>query len=127
MTDNHTPPPSLGRETDKWLSPGKANVQAIYILYLVSFLIGITGIIGIVLAYMNRGKSEAWIETHYTYAIRTFWIGLLGVLVSVVLMLVLVGFLTIFAVAVWTIARCIVGLQQVSKNEPIARPEGWWI
>lgn len=127
MTDNHTPPPALERETDKWLSPGKANVQAIYILYLVSFLIGITGLIGIVLAYMNRGKSEAWIETHYTYAIRTFWIGLLGALASVVLMLVLVGFLTIFAVAVWTIARCIVGLQQVGKNEPIARPDGWWI
>jgi Predicted membrane protein len=127
MSEQHTPPPVSGRETDKWLSPGKPNVQAIYVLYLVGFVIGITALIGIVLAYMNRGKSEAWVETHYTYAIRTFWIGMVGAIVSFFLLFLLIGFPLMFAVAVWVIVRCIFGLQQISRNEPIARPEGWWI
>ena len=29
--------------TDKWLEPGKANLQTIYILYLVSALVGSSG------------------------------------------------------------------------------------
>ena len=61
MTEQMPPPQprdeNSGMNTDKWLEPGKANLQAIYILYLVSLLTGITAIIGVVLAYMNRGKS----------------------------------------------------------------------
>ena len=38
---------------------------------------------------MNRGKSEPWVETHYTWAIRTFWIGMLYTLIGFVLAFVL--------------------------------------
>lgn len=110
-----------------WLEPGKNNVQLIYALYLVGLIVGITGLIGIVLAYINRGKSEAWIETHYTWTIRTFWIGLLFSLISLVLVFVGIGILLAFAVAVWLIVRCIIGLQQVGRNEAIKNPQSWWI
>lgn len=112
-------------QTDRWLEPGKPNLQLIYILYLVSFVIGITGIIGIVLAHLNRGKSEPWIESHYTWAIRTFWIGCLGALVSVVLIFVLVGGFTMLLVALWIIVRTIIGLQKLGRNEPISNPRSW--
>jgi len=45
------------RQTDGWLEPGQTNVQLIYILFLASLVIGVTGIVGIVLAYINRGNS----------------------------------------------------------------------
>jgi uncharacterized membrane protein/Na+-translocating ferredoxin:NAD+ oxidoreductase RnfC subunit len=85
------PRQSEKRETDRWLEPGKLNLQVIYILYLASFAIGITGIVGIVLAHLNRGKSEAWLESHYTWAIRTFWLGVLGSLISFFLFFVIIG------------------------------------
>ena len=113
------------RKTDRWLEPGKTNLQVIYILYLVSFVIGISGIVGIVLAHLNRGKSEAWLESHYTWAIRTFWLGLLGAFVSMVLMMVLVGMLTMLLVALWIVIRTIVGLQKLGRNEPIDNPQSW--
>lgn len=113
------------RQTDRWLEPGKTNLQVIYILYLVSFAIGITGIVGIVLAHLNRGKSEPWLESHYTWAIRTFWLGVLGALVSFFLMFVLIGMLTMIVVAIWIIVRTIVGLQKLSRNEPIDNPQSW--
>ena len=119
--------PNGPRQTDRWLEPGKTNVQVIYILYLAGLVIGISGLIGIVLAYINRGKSEAWIETHYSWLIRTFWIGLLYAMISAVLLLLFIGVFLLFAVAVWFIARCIVGLQALSRGEPIAKPQSWFL
>ena len=123
MEKTETPPP--GRQTDTWLEPGKTNVQVIYILYLAGFIIGITPLIGIVLAYVNRGRSDAWVETHYTWAIRTFWIGLLYALISFVLAFILVGFLLMLATAVWFILRCIFGLQALTRDEPMKNPQSW--
>jgi len=121
-TDQKPTPPS---KISGWLDPGPTNIQVIYILYLVSFVIGISALVGIVLAYMNRGKSAAWVETHYTWAIRTFWIGIFYALVSTVLMVVGIGFLLLFAVAVWVVVRVVIGLQLVSRGEPIRNPESW--
>ncbi|ODS58938.1 MAG: hypothetical protein ABS40_01030 [Agrobacterium sp. SCN 61-19] len=121
---NYRPPVTSG---EGWFSPGRLNVQLVYCLYLVSFVVGITGIIGLILAYVNRGKSEPWIDTHYTYAIRTFWIGLLYALISSILMLVAIGTILIFGVAIWIVVRCVIGLQKASAGEPIARPTSWWI
>ncbi|MBU4529148.1 MAG: hypothetical protein KUA43_17880 [Hoeflea sp.] len=113
------------RQTDRWLEPGKTNLVVIYILYLASFFIGITGIVGIVLAHLNQGKSEPWLESHYTWVIRTFWIGVAGALVSAVLFVVLIGFLTIFLVAIWIIIRTVIGLQKLTRDEPIDNPQSW--
>ena len=125
MTDFQPQP--APRQTDRWLEPGATNVQVIYILYLGSFVLGITALVGLVLAYINRGKAGGWIESHYTYLIRTFWIALLYGFVSVILMLVLVGVLLAFATAVWVIVRCVIGLQAVGRGEPIKNPTSWWI
>ena len=84
MSDSN-PDPSTPRKTDSWLEPGPTNVMVIYILYLAGLVIGVSGLVGIVLAYVNRGKAGGFIESHYTWLIRTFWIGLLYALVSAVL------------------------------------------
>ena len=126
MTDQQPTPPAP-RQTDRWLEPGQLNVQVIYVLYLAGFVVGITSLIGLVLAYINRGKAGGWIETHYTWAIRTFWIAVLGAIVSMLLMIVAVGFLLAIAVAIWVIVRVVIGLQLVSRGEPIRDPDSWWI
>lgn len=123
-TDPQTPAP---RQTDRWLEPGATNVQVIYILYLASFVVGITGIAGVIIAYINRGKAGGWLESHYTFLIRTFWIGLLYGFISVLLTFVLIGVLLALATAVWFIARCVIGLQAVGRGEPIKNPESWML
>lgn len=127
MTDPQTPPPIEPRQTDKWLEPGPQNALVIYILYLVGFIIGITAIVGIVMAYLNRNKAGGFVESHYTWQIRTFWIALLASLVSALLFIVGIGFILMFAVAVWVIIRVVKGLMALNKNEPIADPQSWWI
>ena len=125
MTDPNTPP--APRQTDRWLEPGPTNVQVIYATYLLGFVVGITPLIGVVLAYMNRGKAGGWVETHYTWAIRTFWIGILYALVAAVLSVILIGFLLMLAVAVWVIVRVVIGFQAVGRGEAIRNPQSWMI
>ena len=128
MTDiNQTPPPQTPRQTDRWLEPGKTNVQVVYFLYIAGMFIGISALVGIVIAYVNRGKAGGWVDTHYTWQIRTFWIGLLYSFVSVLLMIVAIGFVLIFAVAIWVIVRCVLGLQAANRDEPVKNPESWLI
>ncbi|RWB55405.1 DUF4870 domain-containing protein [Mesorhizobium sp.] len=125
MSNTDRGPSSGPRQTDRWLEPGQTNALVIYILYLASLAIGVTAIIGIVLAYINRGKAGGFVESHYAFQIRTFWIGLLYALISVVLMMLAIGFLLMFAVAVWFIARCILGLQALQRGEPVKNPQSW--
>lgn len=110
---------------DGVLEPGVSNVQLVYVLYLLGFIVGITPLIGVVIAYMNRGKSEAWLDTHYTWAIRTFWIGILYGLIAMVLMMLVIGFPLMIAIAVWLIVRIVKGLQAVGRREAIADPQSW--
>jgi len=120
------PPPNPPPRPEPGLfDPGPGNVQVIYILYLVGFVVAVTHLVAVVMAYLGRGKGEAWLDSHYTYQIRTFWIGLLYGLVSVVLVFALIGFVLMPLVAIWVVVRCIKGLQAAGRREPIANPATW--
>lgn len=116
-------PPS--RPQENWLEPGKLNVQLVYGLYILGLIVGVSSIIGVVIAYINRGKTGGWIETHYTWAIRTFWIGLLFSLISLVLTFVVIGVVGFIATLVWFVVRVVIGLQKAGREEPIANPQSW--
>lgn len=104
-------------------SPTLANI--IYILYLVGLAVGITQIVGVVMAYISRGESSGWLTSHYTFQIRTFWIGLLMALIAIPLTFVFVGFALIVFYYVWLIIRCVKGMQYLSKQEEHPDPESW--
>ncbi|OCC24103.1 hypothetical protein MB02_08380 [Croceicoccus estronivorus] len=99
----------------------------ISLLYLGSCLLFVTGIIGLVLAYVWRGEPhEDWESSHYTYLIRTFWLGLLGTVVSTLLMIVLIGFILLAGVAILVIVRCVLSLVAAQKQQPMPNPETWF-
>ena len=110
-----------------WLEPGRQNVQLIYILYLVGFATVVSLLVGLVFAYLNRDKSDPWLQSHYTYLIRTFWIGLLYLCICGALTIFVIGFFLLFALAIWFIIRCIKGLQAVTQQQPITDPETWLV
>ncbi len=103
----------------------EGSAKAIYILYLVGIVFGITAIVGVIMAYINRGEAPDWLKTHYQFQIRTFWIGALYMLISLILMFVVVGYLVFLFWLVWLIVRCIKGLQLIGKKEAHPNPTGW--
>ncbi len=118
MTD--LPPPATSLMNDSATLP-----KLIYILYLAGFVVGITPLIGLVLAYIYQDEAPAWLQTHYRFLIRTFWIGLLYGMISSALCLVLVGFALLFIVSLWIIIRCIHGLKYISRGEAYPNPATW--
>ena len=59
------------------------------VLYLLNLVTGFTVLIGLILAYVWRNDEAAteWEETHFTYLIRTFWIGFWVAIIAGVLLL----------------------------------------
>ena len=99
------------------------NPTIVSLLYLSSFFLGITSIVGVVLAYVWKGEDrEEWEQSHYQYLINTFWIGLVGGFISVIFMIVLIGFLMLAAVAVLIVVRCVLSLINAQKREPMPNP-----
>jgi uncharacterized membrane protein len=110
-------------EMEGYLEPGGKNVTLVYVLYLASIVIGITMLIGLIFAYLNRGKAGGWVDTHYTFQIRTFWIGLIVGVVGIILTFVFIGVFLLIALLIWMIVRCIKGLQLAARGEPVPDPQ----
>ena len=67
---------------------------AVYVLYLVGYITGITVLIGVVIAYSQATRSaRSLIKSHYTFQVRTFWIGLIYLFVGILLLHLGVGVL----------------------------------
>lgn len=99
---------------------------AVWLLYLGGHITVITVIAGLVIAYMKRPQFAGTpYESHMTSAIRTFWIALIGGLVSALLIFVLVGIPMLIALVIWTIFRCVRGLVRAINGQPIENPDGW--
>ena len=101
------------------------GANTVYILYLASLLVGVTGIVGLVMAYVKRDEAPEWVQTHYRFQIRTFWIGLLYMMVGLVTAIILIGFLVWLAAVVWLIVRCVKGMQAVSRGEAYPNVTTW--
>lgn len=101
------------------------TANLVYILYLVGLIVGITSLVGLIMAYINRGDAPDWVKTHYSYQIRTFWIGLLYGIVGVVTTLILIGWAIVVFVVIWWIIRCAKGLKEIGEGQPVTNPATW--
>lgn len=96
----------------------------ISLCFLASFVTGITGLVGIVLAHVWAGENQDnWSASHFSYLIRTFWFGFLGFIIAGVLSVVLIGFLVMPLVAVWVGVRSVLSLIKAQKQEPMPDPK----
>jgi uncharacterized membrane protein len=109
-------------------APAVSNTQLaliVYILYLVAYLVGITALIGVVIAHVQVGNADPMLASHYRFQIRTFWIGLLYIVVGTILAFVVVGFLVLLWWFIWSVVRNIKGLLALNENRPIVNPTSW--
>jgi uncharacterized membrane protein len=80
---------------------------------------------GVVLAYVNRDDGASWLDSHYRFQIRTFWIGLLATAVGGVLSLAVVGVVVLALLPFWLVIRCARGLRYLARAEPHPHPASW--
>jgi uncharacterized membrane protein len=124
QTMNTTPEPHRNQPPASGSGFDANKPTIVSLLYLTSFVTGITGLVGIVLAHVWSGEDhEPWMSSHYTYLIRTFWIGFLASLGAFVLSFVLIGILLFPVIAIWVGVRSVLSLIKAQKQEPMPNPE----
>lgn len=98
----------------------RSIVQVVYVLYALSYFTGITAIVGIIINYVKREDAAGtWLESHFTWQIRTFWYGLLWAVLGVITAFLLIGFIILFANFCWMIYRIVKGWLNLNDNKPM--------
>jgi len=109
------------------LQDDKTMPLVVYALYLVGLFNGLTAVVGVILAYISKGAAPEWMQSHYVFQIRTFWLSLLFTVIGFMLTVVGIGFVILAAVWVWTAVRCILGLSWLLKGQAYPTPRNWMI
>jgi uncharacterized membrane protein len=93
-----------------------------------SFLFGWPSIIAVIINYVKRGDARGtWLESHFSWQIRTFWWALawalIVALISAPLTLVIVGFGTwvvgMFLLGLWAVYRIARGWLRLNSHQPM--------
>jgi uncharacterized membrane protein len=98
----------------------KATVRLVYVLQALSFLLGVTAVIGVVFNYLRlRDAKGTWLESHFVWQIRTFWFQLFWGVVGLLTSMILIGLLIWTAVYFWAIYRVVKGWLNLADDRPM--------
>ena len=91
-----------------------------------AFLIGWPSIIAVILNYVKRDEARGtWLESHFRWQIRTFWFGLLWVMICVFFVImtlgigILIAWLPLGFITIWFIYRIVRGWIALTARRPM--------
>lgn len=129
-----------GGQVERRADPLVTWTKVIYALHTFSLLTGIIGtativgafltgwpsIIAVILNYVKRSEVRGtWLESHFRWQIRTFWFGLLwivlclGFVVATFGIGILIAWLPMGLVGLWFVYRVIRGWVALSDGRPM--------
>ncbi len=91
-----------------------------------SFLFGWPSIIAVIVSYIYRGDARGtWLESHFSWAIRTFWyalawavlVGVLGALLAIVVIGFGIWIVGMFLLGIWAIYRIARGCMNLNARQ----------
>ncbi|EGV19026.1 DUF4870 family protein [Thiocapsa marina] len=110
-------PVSAGPDTT---DPLKTTTGFVYLMQALSFILGVTSVIGVVVNYLRLAEVRGtWLESHFVWQIRTFWFQLLWGLVGLATSVFLIGFLVWGVVYFWTLYRVVKGWLNLAEERPM--------
>jgi len=98
----------------------KDLTMLVYILQAVGLFVGLTWIAAVIVNYVKREDVRGtWMESHFDWQIKTFWIGLAASIVGWITLWILIGWLILLAVAIWSIYRIVKGWLALNDRKPL--------
>lgn len=112
--------PSDDNPKDRRKDPMRNLAVAVYILQALAFFLGgITGLAGVIVNYVKLDEVQGtWIEPHFRWQIRTFWIGLLWGVIGFITTFIIIGWLILLAISIWVIYRIVKGALALNDGLP---------
>jgi uncharacterized membrane protein len=89
-----------------------------------SFLFGWPSIIAVIINYVKRSDARGtWLESHFSWQIRTFWYALLWAVLAVIAFVTVIGipvaYGMLFVLGVWAIYRVARGWLRLKDRQPM--------
>jgi uncharacterized membrane protein len=132
-------------ETTAWKEPDQSLITVTQVTYALhalglaigafgtasvvgTFLFGWPSIIAVIINYVKRPDARGtWLESHFTWQIRTFWFAMLwaavviivGTLLAIVLIGIAIWIVGLFALGIWAIYRIVRGWMRLSNRLPM--------
>ena len=101
------------------------NAQVLYILHAIApFTYWLLALLAVIIGAIARDNVRGtWLESHYSYLSRTFWWGLLWLVIfTVVFTVTVIGlfilFIPWFILTVWYLYRVIRGWLRLNDRQP---------
>jgi uncharacterized membrane protein len=93
-------------------------------MIITAFLTGWPSIIAVILNYVKRSEVRGtWLDSHFSWQIRTFWFALLWLTLGAVLFITVVGIpfaiVLWFATGIWVLYRIIRGWLALSSQKEL--------
>ena len=91
----------------------------VYILQALSFFLGgITALVGVIINYVKMDEVRGtWLEPHFRWQVRTFWIGLLWTVIGFATTMLIVGWFILVGIAIWVIYRIVKGALALNDGQ----------
>lgn len=92
----------------------------VYGLQAASMLVGVTLFAGVIINYLRREQAAGtWLESHFTWQIRTFWWSLAWGMLGIATAIVLVGVFILIGSGVWFVYRIVRGWIELNEGRPM--------
>jgi uncharacterized membrane protein len=91
---------------------------------VTAFLTGWPSILAVILNYVKRSDvRDTWLESHFSWQLRTFWFAVLWVLAAVFLFATVIGiplaWIIVVATGLWVLYRILRGWLALNDGRPI--------
>jgi uncharacterized membrane protein len=108
-------------KTSEELAILKTVTQVVYALQGLSFMFGVTALVGLIINYVKREDAVGTVyQSHFDWQIRTFWWGLLWLVLGCLLIIALgLGLLILFVAWIWAIYRVVKGWLKLIEGKPV--------
>lgn len=119
MTEPEYIPAEPEQPPAKGSDPARNLAVIVYILQGLSFFLGgITALVGVIINYIKLNEVRGtWIEPHFRWQIRTFWLGLLWLVIGTLTLALIIGWFILLGMAIWVIYRIVKGALALNDGQ----------
>lgn len=102
-----------------------------YVLFLVGNIIGISSLLAVIIAYARREQAPHWLQSHYTFQIKSFWTAVVGIVAFTLMIMTVIlapfGLFGLLLVWVWMLIRGVVGLVRLLDGRGHPNADAMWV
>jgi len=102
-----------------------------YVLFLIGNIIGISSLLAVIIAYARRDRAPHWLQSHYTFQIKSFWTAVVGILACTLMIMTVIlspfGLIGLALVWLWMLVRGVVGLIRLLDGRGHPDADAMWV